>query len=305
VSVFLGPTLTTQLSQTSVASREDSLETVRITPSLPDLELDDSDRNRTSPFAFTGNKFEFRMLGSNQSVANINTILNTILADSFAAFTDRLEHADDVIKEKKRIVKQTLEHHGRVIFNGNNYSREWEIEAKKRGLPVITNSVDAYEALAAPKNLELFEKFGVLSREECHSRREVLLEGYVKTVEIEAKTLIQLIQRFILPGIDAEVQRRAKTVRSMGKTAVTSKTLTDALETFVGLHAQIATGLAGLQAALDGWDTAVGVKEQAVYMRDTVLPAMEKVRVPTDAAEALTPPANWPLPSYYDLFYSI
>jgi glutamine synthetase len=303
ISVFLGPTLLNQLSQSSAGSRESSAETLRITPSLPDLELDDSDRNRTSPFAFTGNKFEFRMLGSAQSVGNINTILNLIMADSFAAFADRLERADDVLREKKAIVRQVLKDHSKIIFNGNNYSKEWAEEAQKRGLPIITNSVDAYEALAAPANVEMFEKFNVLSREECHSRREVLLEAYIKTVEIEAKTLIQIIQRAVLPAVAAEVGARATAVNALNASGVKNASLKAALERLANLHADIAAGLETLQAVVGARNPDADVKEQAIQIRDKVLPAMEKVREPCDAAEALVPAENWPLPSYYSLFY--
>jgi glutamine synthetase len=302
ISVFLGPTLLGQLNQ-SGQSRENSLETLRITPSLPDLELDDSDRNRTSPFAFTGNKFEFRMLGSNQSVANINCILNLLFAEAFAVFADRLERAEDVAKEKKRIVKEVLEQHGRVVFNGDNYAKEWTEEARRRGLPVITNSVDAYQAFSVPRNIELFEKFGVLSREECLSRQEVLLEGYVNTIDIEAKTLSQLLQRLVLPTVAAEVGASAAQVNALAASGVKNTSLKAGLEKLADLHAAIAAGLASLQAAIDGRDADADVKDQASYMRDKVIPAMEKVRVPADGAEALIPPSRWPLPGYYDLFY--
>jgi glutamine synthetase len=303
ISIFLGPTLLNQLSQSSAGSRESSTETLRITPSLPDLELDDSDRNRTSPFAFTGNKFEFRMLGSAQSVANMNTILNLIMAESFDAFADRLEHADDVAHEKKAIIRQVLKDHSRIIFNGNNYSKEWTQEAQKRGLPIITNSVDAYEALATPANVELFEKFNVLSREECHSRQEVLIEGYIKTIEIEAQTLIQTIQRDVLPAVATEVGARAAAVNALNASGVKNASLKTALEKLAGLHADIAAGLDALQAAFAAKNPEAELKEQAIHVRDKVLPAMGKVREPCDAAEALVPPENWPLPSYYSLFY--
>jgi glutamine synthetase len=225
------------------------------------------------------------------------------MAESFAEFADRLERADDVTREKKAIVRQVLKDNSKIIFNGNNYSKEWVQEAEKRGLPIMTNSVDAYEALAAPANVELFEKFNVLSREECHSRQEVLIEGYIKTVEIEAKTLIQIIQRDVLPAVATGVGTRAAAVNALNSSGVKNASLKAALEELADLHADIATGLDALQAVLAAKDPEARLKGQAIHIRDKVLPAMEKVREPCDAAEALVPAENWPLPSYYSLFY--
>lgn len=166
-----------------------------------------------------------------------------------------------------------------------------------------TNSVDAYQAFSVPRNIELFEKFNVLSREECLSRQEVLLEGYVKTIDIEAKTLVLLLQRLVLPAVAAEVGAAAAQVNAVAASGVRNTSLKDGLEKLASLHAGIAAGLAALQAAIEGRNEDAEIKDQAVYIRDKVLPAMEKAREPADGAEALIPPSRWPLPGYYDLFY--
>jgi glutamine synthetase len=295
ISVFLGQALLDRLSGHSV-TRSASLENFRISPSLPRLELDDSDRNRTSPFAFTGNKFEFRMLGSNQSVANSNSILNLIMAESFAVFADRLEHTADVAREKRYIIQETLRDHGRIIFNGDNYSSEWELEARRRGLPVITNAVDAYGALIANWNVELFDKFDVLTRDECVSRYDVLLENYIAVTEIEAKTLAHLVRGSVLPAVEAELGRQAATVSALRTSGVRNRSIFETFETLAGLSGHISDAIDRLDATLAAAGEVKTLREHAIYMRDKVLTAMLAVRAPCDRAEAMIPLAAWPLP---------
>jgi glutamine synthetase len=294
ISVFLGQALLNQLSGHSM-TRSASLDNIRITPSLPCLDLDDSDRNRTSPFAFTGNKFEFRMLGSDQSVANANSILNLIVAESLGAFADRLEHATDIAREKRQIIQDTLRDHGRIIFNGDNYSKEWEVEARRRDLPIIANCVDAYGALLADWNVELFEKLEVLTRDECVSRYDVMLENYVKVTEIEARTLAHLVRASVLPAIEGEVGRQAVAVNALRTSGVRNRSMFEAFETLAGLHGSITGALARLDAAMasEGGKT---LHEHAIHARDKVLPAMVALRAPCDQAEAMIPLAAWPLP---------
>jgi glutamine synthetase len=303
LSVFLGENLLGRLLE--VDRPEQSPEPFPIVPSLPDLQIDDSDRNRTSPFAFTGNKFEFRMLGSSQNVAVSNTFLNTAMADSFAVFAERLEAAQDKDAEKRKIIAETMAQHGRVVFNGDNYSKAWVAEAKKRKLPIISNTVDAADALLEEKNLVLFEKFSVLTREEAVARYEVILEGYVKTISIEADTVVQMVKRSIIPAVTVELGKRAQALNQLVTAGIANKGLTESVKNFNASVEAIIARLAELETAIAEAKPEAKIRAQAVYQRDSILPKMEKLREVVDATEASMSPDNWPFPSYAALFYSL
>jgi glutamine synthetase len=306
LSVYLGDALQSQLLAESDGSlqRSTSRDAVAIVPALPDLQPDDSDRNRTSPFAFTGNKFEFRMLGSSQSIALINTVICTILADSLAAFAEQLEAAEDLDAAKKRIITETVRNHSNVVFNGNNYSKEWEAEAQRRGLPIVTNTVDALEALLSEKNIALFERTGVLSKEECESRYEILIEGYAKTIGIEANTLLQMIKRQVIPAVLGELGKLAASVNAIKAAGITSPAVTAPLEKLTELFGEVSelTNQLEAAAAQKTFDTA---KAAALHARDQVLPLMDRLRVAVDSIEACVDPSVWPFPSSHDLLYTL
>ena len=256
ISVFLGDALTGTLKGVAAgalahAPNRSTLDTgVSV---LPELVKDDSDRNRTSPVAFTGNKFEFRMLGSSQSISLCNVVLNTAVADALQSFTARLEKAADRKAEVHAIVADTMENHGRIIFNGNNYSAEWQEEAKRRGLPILENSVEAYKAMVKPENIELFQRHKVLSAEECTARYEIMVEHYAKVMAIEAKTLLEMVRRQVQPAVIAYAGKIADACNAMAKAAgVSSAAAQDHLRTLMEMIDCIAAGLESLDRAVQG-----------------------------------------------------
>jgi glutamine synthetase len=238
------------------------------------------------------------MLGSNQSVASANTILNLIMADSFGVFADRLERAKDVAREKRYIIQDTLRDHGRIIFNGDNYSKEWEAEARRRDLPIYTSCVDAYGALVANWNVELFEKLEVLTRDECVSRYDVLLENYIKVTEIEARTLAHMVRGSVLPAIEMELGRQAVAVNALRTSGVGNRSMFEAFDTLAGLAGRITDAMDRLDATIAAAGKGHTLREHAAYVRDKVLPAMEAVRGPCDRAEAVIPMSAWPFPPF-------
>lgn len=307
LSIFLGEPITQQLYEVvrGQMPKSQSRDHLKIVPALPNLDIDDSDRNRTSPMAFTGNKFEFRMLGSTQSIATVNTVLNSIVADSFNYFAERLEKATDVAAEKKSIIADTLSEHGRVVFNGNNYSQEWTEEAKRRGLPIIQDSVQAFEAMINTKNMELFEKLGILTKEECRARYEIQLEGYVKEVTIEATTLKQMIERQILPAVESEVGRIAQSYNQLKKAGIENELLKKQVEKMSGYFTSINQSIEKLNESIAHISSIESHKEKAEYLRDTVLKIMGEIRTHCDNCEANVSPNVWPIPSYHQLLYYI
>lgn len=267
---------------------------------LPRLPQDSTDRNRTSPFAFTGNKFEFRMPGSSQSIADINTVLNTIIAEELSLFADRLEHTDDLSACVKEIVKETFKKHKRIIFNGNNYSDEWSVEAKKRGLMNLKTTVDALPHLTDKKNVEVFGKHGIFTETELQSRKEIFLENYSKIIHIEALTAIDMVKKSILPAINNYLGELSETAYKLKQLEIKSNT--EMLTKLVALYSEITTKTESLEKAiakaekLSGFDCAKNYK-------DSILPAMEKLRKCVDEAELLTAKKYWPFPDYGDLLY--
>ena len=274
---------------------------------LPKFSKDTTDRNRTSPFAFTGNKFEFRMPGSAENLSDCNTILNTAVAKELKGYADELEKADDFTSAAIALVKRTIRDHRRVIFNGNGYSAEWEAEAAKRGLPNKKNTPAALPALIAEKNIKLMEDFGVLTKVEMESRYEVEMEHYAKIINIEALTMLEMARKQLLPAVNAYMSEVANTAAS--KLAVSesisvrseTKTLTKLSDDADAMSDAIDT----LQQVVDAAEALTSESEKAVAFHDTVIPAMDALRAAADAAETICGEDYWPLPSYSKMLYYV
>ena len=274
---------------------------------LPKFSKDTTDRNRTSPFAFTGNKFEFRMPGSAQNLSDCDTILNTAVAKELKGYADELEGAEDFTSAAIALVKRTIRDHRRVIFNGNGYSAEWEAEAAKRGLPNKKNAPAALPALIDPKNIALMEEFGVLTKVEMYSRYEVELEHYSKIINIEALTMLEMARKQLLPAVNAYMSEVANTAASklavsesisvrsetktLGRLSADADAMSDAIDT--------------LQDAVDAAKALPSESEKAVAFHDNVLPAMDTLRAAADDAETLCGEDYWPLPSYSKMLYYV
>ena len=274
---------------------------------LPKFSKDTTDRNRTSPFAFTGNKFEFRMPGSAQNLSDCDTILNTAVAKELKGYADELEGAEDFTSAAIALVKRTIRDHRRVIFNGNGYTAEWEAEAAKRGLPNMKNTPAALPALIDPKNIALMEEFGVLTKVEMESRYEVEMEHYSKIINIEALTMLEMARKQLLPAVNAYMSEVANTAASklavsesisvrsetktLGRLSADADAMSDAIDT--------------LQDAVDAAKALPSESEKAVAFHDNVLPAMDTLRAAADDAETLCGEDYWPLPSYSKMLYYV
>ena len=307
ISVFLGDALLGCLHQAAGEEIDGGpgVHSLNIGVSTsPELTADDSDRNRTSPLAFTGNKFEFRMVGSSQSIALANTVLNTLLADSFNAFAIYFEEEGFTEATVRRVIAETLRSHGRVVFNGDNYSQQWVQEAMDRGLPVIGDTVQAMEALEDPKNWKLLERFGVFTAAECASRHEIMVENYNKVVGIEAATLVQMVRRQILPAVARYTGGVARDVRDFNAAMGRDQGyLEDHLEQLSNLTNAIANGVDSLE-----WDLMSlpeEPRERAAYMRDVVRRDMGELRGSCDRAEVFVPEDVWPIPTYTQLVHYV
>jgi glutamine synthetase len=310
ISIFLGEQLQdvlTQLIESGSATHSiagEKLETGVTT--LPDFMKDATDRNRTSPFAFTGNKFEFRMVGSQDSVGEPNIVLNAIVAESFADACDYLEQADDFDLAVHNLIKELAIKHQRIVFNGNGYSEEWVAEAEKRGLPNIKSMVDAIPALTTEKSVSLFERFNVFTRAELESRAEVEYELYAKEINIEAKTMIDIAGKQIIPAV-------IKYATELGTSINTIKAACDAdvsvqselLMEVSDLLADTKAGLARLQDVVEEGCTMTENEARARYYHDVVFQAMEELRSPVDKLEMLVDKEAWPMPSYGDLIFEV
>ena len=274
---------------------------------LPKFSKDTTDRNRTSPFAFTGNKFEFRMPGSAENLSDANTILNTAVAKELKGYADELEGAEDFTSAAIALVKRTIRDHRRVIFNGNGYTAEWEEEAAKRGLPNKKNTPAALPALVAPKNIQLMEEFGVLTKVEMESRYEVEMEHYSKIINIEALTMLEMARKQLLPAVNSYMSELANTaasklavsegisVRSETKTLTKLSADADAMSDAVDV----------LQDAVNAAKALPSEAEKAVSFHDNVLPAMDALRAAADDAETICGEDYWPLPSYSKMLYYV
>ncbi len=273
--------------------------------SLPSLPKDNTDRNRTSPFAFTGNKFEFRMVPSSSSIAGPNTILNTIAAEALDEIASRLEKAKDVNKEAAAIVKEAISEHGRVIFNGNGYSDAWVTEAKKRGLPNISSTVEAISYMANKDAIRLFEKYKVLSGDELHSRYEVYLEIYAKNINIEAQASIAMVKNQFIPAVIAYSAELANSVASLKAAGASTKVAKDLLDQVGELVESASKKLATLESITKKAQNEKEAKEKAETYRDDVVPAMNSLRADIDALETLVPTTKWPVPSYAEMLFKL
>ena len=274
---------------------------------LPKFSKDTTDRNRTSPFAFTGNKFEFRMPGSSQNLGDCDTILNTAVAKELKGYADELEGAEDFTSAAIALIKRTIRDHRRVIFNGNGYSAEWEEEAARRGLPNKKNAPAALPALIAPKNIALMEEFGVLTKVEMESRYEVEMEHYAKVINIEALTMLEMARKQLLPAVNAYMSEVANTAAS--KLAVSeSISVRSETKTLNRLSADadaMSDAIDTLQDAVDAAKALPSESEKAVAFHDNVLPAMDALRAAADDAETLCGEDYWPLPSYSKMLYYV
>ena len=274
---------------------------------LPKFSKDTTDRNRTSPFAFTGNKFEFRMPGSAENLSDCNTILNTAVAKELKGYADELEKADDFTSAAIALVKRTIRDHRRVIFNGNGYTAEWEEEAAKRGLPNKKNTPAALPALIDPKNIQLMEDFGVLTKVEMESRYEVEMEHYSKIINIEALTMLEMARKQLLPAVNSYMSELANTAAS--KLAVSENiSVRSETKTLTKLSADadaMSDAVDTLQDAVDASKALPTEAEKAVAFHDNVLPAMDALRAAADDAETICGEDYWPLPSYSKMLYYV
>ena len=309
ISIFLGEQLedvVEQLISTGEATHSlkgGKLETGVST--LPDLFKDATDRNRTSPFAFTGNKFEFRMVGSRDSIANPNIVLNTIVAEAFADACDILEKADDFDLAVHDLIKEYLTENQRIIFNGNGYSDAWVAEAERRGLPNIKSMVEAIPAITTDKAVELFERFSVFTKAELESRAEIQYEAYAKAINIEARTMIDMASKQFLPAFIKYTKTLADTINAVKAAGVDATVQTEALK-------EVSALMAETKAALDRLVKVTGeaaAKEegevQATYYHTEVVPAMDALRTPVDKLEMIVDKEAWPMPSYGDLIFEV
>ena len=274
---------------------------------LPSFPKDTTDRNRTSPFAFTGNKFEFRSCGSSMSVSGPNTILNTIVAEELRLFADELEKADDFTDSLNDLIKRTIQEHKRIIFNGDGYSEEWKKEAKKRGLLNLPTTVDAMPTVLLKKNIDLFEKHGIYTETEVRSRYEINLDVYSKTINIEAQTMVEMALRQILPSVNKYVKQLAEamSLKGMIDPLFKSGMERDLIRKLSVLEDKAYTQVGELQKLLAKAPSYDNNLECAIYYKDRIIPAMEKLRSFCDEMEINTSSEFWPFPTYGDLLFSV
>ena len=309
VSIFLGEQLedvVRQLVETGSADSHIEGGILRTGVStLPDINKDATDRNRTSPFAFTGNKFEFRMVGSADSCASPITIINAIVAEAFCEAADLLEHADNFNKAVHDLIKDNMTKHQRIIFSGNGYSEEWVREAERRGLPNIRSTIEAASALTSEKSIRLFEKFGIFTESELRSREEIIYETYAKTQNIEVLTMIDMARKQILPACMQYARNLAETVVIMRKAGV--EPMAEA-EKLAIVNTQINDAQESLKMLIDAEDRAGrirGMRDQAFFYKDIVRPLMDNLRTPCDNLEKLVDKKMWPFPTYEDLMFEV
>lgn len=311
ISVFLGSQLEDVLSQLietgeAVSCKQGGKLNIGVS-SIPALKKDATDRNRTSPFAFTGNKFEFRMVGSSASIGYPNTVLNTIVADVLSDMADELEKADNFELAVHDLIKKTVTEHQRIVFNGNGYSDEWVKEAERRGLPNIKSMVEAIPALVTEKSIKLFEKHKVFSEAELHSRAEIMYESYSKAINIEAKTMISMASVKYIPAVIKYTKKLADSINSI-KSAVPDAEVsvqTELLKEASGLLVEAKKALKKLQDADQEAASKEEGKEMATYFREVVFPAMSDLRDPIDKLEVIVDKELWPVPTYGDLLFEV
>jgi glutamine synthetase len=308
ISIFMGEELTEILEKISkgvkISTKDAQFVTVGV-DTLPGIPKDNTDRNRTSPFAFTGNKFEFRMVGSAQSIAGSNVALNTIAAEALDEISTRLEKTKDKNTEAAAIIREIYKKHNRVIFNGNNYSEEWVKEAEKRGLPNVRNAVDALEAFVTDKALKLFEKYEVLSHKEIHSRYEIYVEIYAKQINIEALTAIDMVKKQFIPVGIEYATFLADSIGSFNSASVSAPVQKDLLKKLSSILASSYKNLTKLEAATAKTQTITDTVKKAESYRDKVITSMQALRSDIDALEMIVPRDTWPVPNYTDLLFKL
>ena len=311
ISVFLGEQLQDVLEQlisTGTATHSKTGEILDTgVKTLPDFMKDATDRNRTSPFAFTGNKFEFRMVGSRDSISECNVVLNTIAAEVFRDACDRLEAADDFDTAVHDLIKEYAIQHQRIVFNGNGYAPEWEAEAKRRGLPILPSMVDAIPALTTDKAVKLFESFNVFTRAELESRAEIQYEGYAKAINIEAKTMVDVATKQIIPAVIRYTTVLAESINSVKavSAALDVSVQTSLLEKTSALLAETKTAMDKLSGLIAESESHEEGRDRAVFFRESVVPAMQALRKPVDELEMIVDKDMWPMPSYGDLIFEV
>lgn len=311
ISVFLGDQLEDVIDQLcSVGEATHSIQGSKLrtgVATLPNFETDATDRNRTSPFAFTNNKFEFRMVGSSDSIASPNIVLNTIVAESFKEAADILEVSEDFDEAVHDMIKQLFTNHRRIIFNGNGYSKEWVEEAKRRGLSNLPSMIDAIPALVSESSIKLFESFEVFTRKELESRVEIEYEAYAKAINIEAKAMIDIAGKSIIPAVIRYTTRLADSIIKL-KTAMSDIDTYAQSSILIDVNAHLKSAKLALENLIKLMDDAgevVGVDKHARYMREVIVPAMEELRKPVDELEMIVDKDLWPMPSYGDLLFEV
>ena len=309
ISVFLGEQLEDVLEQLiSTGEATHSLKGGKLqtgVDTLPDLAKDATDRNRTSPFAFTGNKFEFRMVGSRDSISGPNVVLNTIVAEAFSEACDVLEKADNFDEAVHDLIKQYATEHQRVVFNGNGYSDAWVEEAEKRGLPNIRSMVEAIPALTTEKAVSMFEKFKVFTKAELESRAEIKFESYAKAINIEARTMIDMASKQIIPAIIKYTKDLADTVVAVKEAGADASVQAELLTEVSGLLAETKKALEALKVVTDQAAAMEEGEDQARFYHFDVVPAVEALRTPVDTLEMIVDKEAWPMPSYGDLIFEV
>ena len=310
ISVFLGDQLTdvmNQLITTGMANHSIGMEKLETgVKAIPEFMRDTTDRNRTSPFAFTGNKFEFRMVGSRDSIAPANVVLNTIVAQAFKEVCDVLENAEDFDVAVHDLMKKNFTEHQRIVFNGNGYSKEWMEEAEKRGLPNLSCMVETIETLTSEKTVKLFKEFGVFTKAELESRKEIKYEAYAKAINIEARTMLDVAGKQIIPAVIKYTRQLADSINAVVAAGILDvEVQTDLLNETSVLLKETKNALNHLKEVTEIAAAMEDGKDKAFYYRQQVIPAMEALRKPVDELEMIVDKEIWPMPSYGDLLFEV
>ena len=308
ISIFLGEELTDMLCSVANGCHHDNAKREKMKMGaeiIPEFKKDNADRNRTSPFAFTGNKFEFRMLGSASSISDTNVMMNTMVADVFENYAARLENAADVNAEVNAIVKEAIDNHKRIIFNGDGYSAEWEKEAEKRGLLNLRSTVDALPLLKTEENIALFERHGVFNRAEINSRVDIILENYTKVLHIEALTLLEMINRDVIPAIASYSNHLCEAINNKNAIRFDSSVEYELLSRLTACNKELFSLSSALKMAVASAERSNDIMEKSKEYRDVILKLMADIRKYADSAEAVMPSNYWPYPSYGDLLFKI
>ena len=309
ISMFLGEQLddvVRQLVETGMAKNlKEGGKLMTGVKTLPNLEKDATDRNRTSPFAFTGNKFEFRMVGSADSIASPNTILNAIVAEAFCEAADCLEGAEDFEVAVHDLIKEYMTKYQRIVFNGDGYSDEWVAEAEKRGLPNIKSMIEAAGSLTTEKAVKLFEKFGIFTKTELESREEIIYETYAKTINIEALTMIDMAGKQIIPAVMSYTKSLADTINAVKAADCDASVQTELLKETSALLGDMKEALSSLKKAEADASAMTDVREQAFFYKDTVMNIMQQLRTPADKLEMIVDKSMWPFPTYGELMFEV